>query len=103
MTGDPVILAARARVVASKSQLDASVARAKARLSPRSLAADAVDSATDKAAQVAQSGMQIVKERPGATAAVIGAVGLVLAHTPLLGWAGSLFRRDDATADDDAS
>lgn len=103
MSADPAILAARARVTAAKAQLDASVAQAKAKLSPRSLASDAVDSAADKATRVAQGGLQIARERPGATAAVVGAIALILAHRPLLGWAGALFDRDDATGDDDAS
>lgn len=103
MTADPAILAARARVIASKAQLDASIAQAKDRLSPRSLAADAVDSAAEKASQVAHSGVEIVRERPVATAAVVGAIGLTIAHKPVLGWIASLFGRGDATADSETS
>ena len=106
MTDDAAVLAARAQVEASKLKLDTSVARAKSKLSPASMASDAVDSATDKATQVAQSGLRIARERPGVTAAVAGAVALAFAHKPVFAWIGSLFGRDDtddATADDDAS
>lgn len=100
---DPTILAARARVTASKARLDASMSHAKAKLSPRSLAADAVETATDKATEAAQTGIQIVRDRPATAAALAGAIGLLLARKPLIGWAGSLFGRSDATPGDDAS
>lgn len=103
MTADPTIMAARARLTASKTRLDASVSLAKAKLSPRSLAADAVESATDKAAQVANSGIQIVRDRPATSAAVVGAIGLAIARKPLLRWVNALLGRDDATGDDHTS
>ncbi len=103
MTDDPAILAARAQVIASKTRLDSSIATVKAKLSPRSMAADALESATDKAASVAHGGLQIARERPGAVAAAAGLVALALARKPLFGWVGALFDRSNATADDDAS
>lgn len=103
MTVDPEILAARARVVAARARLDASVTLAKAKLSPRSLASDAVDSAASKASQVAQDGLQIVRDRPATAAAIGGAIALALARKPLIGWAAGLLGRDDATGDDDVS
>lgn len=103
MTDDPTVAAARARALAARTRLDASLAVAKQRLNPRSLAADAVSTATDKATLVAQTGVQAVRERPAIAAAVVGAVGLALAHKPLLGWAADLMGRDDATAGPDTS
>ena len=103
MIRDPAVLAARARVVASKAQLDLAVAHAKVKLSPRALASDAVDSATDKATIVAQNGMQIVRDRPVAAAAIVGAIAVALARKPLFGLAGAMFGRGYATGDDDAS
>ncbi len=106
MTTDPAILAARANALAARARLDASVAVAKQRLNPKALAADAVGTAADKAGAAAQTGMQVVRERPAVAAAVAGAIGLALAHRPILGWAQSLIGRDaadDATAPPPAS
>lgn len=103
MTEDPTVAAARARALAARTRLDASLALAKQRLNPKSLAADAVSSAADKATLAAQTGVQAVKERPAIAAAVVGAVGLALARKPLLGWAADLMGRDDATAASDTS
>jgi ElaB/YqjD/DUF883 family membrane-anchored ribosome-binding protein len=99
MTADVNVLAARAAVVAARARLDASIDIAKQRLSPRSLAGDAVGSARDKAVEVAQTGVQAARDRPIATAAVVGAIGLALARKPVLGWLG--WR--DATRDADES
>lgn len=96
MIEDATVLAARAEVEASKLKLDGSVARAKAKLNPATMASDVVDTATDKAAAMAQTGMQIARDRPGVTAAVAGAVALAFAHKPVFGWIGSLFGRDRA-------
>lgn len=99
MTADPTLIAARARALAARQRLDASLAQAKDRLNPRSLAADAVDGARDKAVEVAQTGLQVARERPAVAAAVVGAIGLVLARKPLAGWVGAHLGRDDATPD----
>ncbi|MBN2972043.1 hypothetical protein JW805_08435 [Roseomonas aeriglobus] len=103
MTEDATILAARARALAARARLDASLAVAKQRLNPKSLAADAVGTAADKASMAAQTSIQAVRERPAIAAAVAGALGLALAHKPLLGWAAGLIGRDDATAAPDTS
>ena len=103
MIDDAAVLAARAQVEASKLRLDTSVARAKSKLSPASMASDAVDTATEKAAQVAQSGLQMARERPGLAAAVAGAVALAFAHKPVFGWIGSLFGCDETSADTDTT
>lgn len=97
MTSDPTVAAARARSIAARARLDASLAVAKQRLNPRTLAADAVGSAADTASAAAQTGIQAVRDRPAAAAAVVGAIGLLLARKPILGWAAGLFGRDDAT------
>lgn len=103
MTADPTLLAARARAAASKAQLDASVAQAKAKLSPRSLASDVVGTAGEKASQVAHTGLQAARDRPAVAAAAVGAIGLVLANKPIRGWIASWFGPSDETAADDAS
>ncbi len=103
MIDDAAVLAARAQVEASKLKLDTSVARAKSKLNPASMASDAVDTATEKATQVAQSGLQMARERPGVAATIAGAVALAFAHKPVFAWIGSMFGRDDAAADADNS
>ncbi|WP_294292819.1 hypothetical protein [uncultured Sphingomonas sp.] len=103
MTDDPTVVAARARALAARARLDASLSVAKQRLNPKSIAADAVGTAADKASLAAQTGIQVVRERPAIAAAVAGALGLALAHKPLLGWATALIGRDDATAASDTS
>ncbi|KQN26168.1 hypothetical protein ASE86_08435 [Sphingomonas sp. Leaf33] len=103
MSEDAVVVAARAKALAARARLDSSLAVARQRLNPKSLAADAVGSAADKASLAAQTGIQAVRDRPAIAAAVAGAVGLALAHKPLLGWAASLLGRDDATASSDTS
>ena len=103
MSADPTILAARARAAASKARLDASIAQAKARLNPKTIASEAVGSASEKASQVAHSGLQAARERPALTAAAVGAVGLLLANKPIRGWIASLVGPADETGDDDAS
>ncbi|WP_326524461.1 hypothetical protein [Sphingomonas sp.] len=99
MTADPALAAARARAIAARARLDASIERAKTRLSPRTLAAGAVETAKDKAFAAAETGLDAVRQRPAVAAAVAGAVGLFLARKPLLG----LFDHDDATADEPTS
>ncbi|MFD1787201.1 hypothetical protein ACFSC3_06430 [Sphingomonas floccifaciens] len=101
MIDDPAVLAARAQALAARAKLDASLDIAKQRLNPRSLAADAMGGAADRASMAAQTGIQAVRERPAIAAAVAGAVGLALARKPILGWATSLMGRDDATTPPD--
>ena len=101
MIDDAAVLAARAQVEASKLKLDTSVARAKSKLNPASMASNAVDTATEKATEVAQSGLQMARERPGVAAALVGAVALAFSHKPVFGWIGSMFGRNEASDDAD--
>jgi len=103
MIDDVTITAARARALAARTRLDASVAHAKARLSPRTLAADAVDSATEKAAGAAQSAVAFARERPAVAATGAGVIALLLARRPLLNLLGFRKRDHDATAEETAS
>ncbi|MBM3928747.1 MAG: hypothetical protein FJ335_09850 [Sphingomonadales bacterium] len=98
MTDDPTLAAARARALAARARLDSSLAVAKHKLNPKALAADAVGSAADRASIAAQTGIQVVRDRPGVAAAVAGAVGLAIAHKPIIGWANALLGRSDATS-----
>ena len=95
MSDDPAILAAEAQVQAARAQLFRTLGEVQERLSPSHLAQDAVDSASQGIASVARKGRDAVRTRPAATAAVAGAVGLVLAR----GWIAGLFKhRPDETA-----
>lgn len=98
MSEDVAISTARARALAARARLDASVAHAKARLSPRTLAAEAVDNAADKAVGAAQSGVQFARDRPAVVAATAGAIGLLLARRPLLNLLGFGPKNSDETA-----
>lgn len=103
MNRDPAVVAARAQCQAARARLDASIAAAKDRLHPRSLAADAVEGAADKAVQVAQNGLDAARERPALSAAIAGALALALFRKPLLGWISRRADNDDATGTDDVS
>lgn len=103
MIHDPNVVAARARALSAKVQLDTSLRHAKSRLNPRSLAADAVDNAADRAMDAAQSGVQIARERPAVAAAAVGAIGLLLARRPILRLFGFGRSADDGTGDDTAN
>ncbi|URW76821.1 hypothetical protein M9980_06405 [Sphingomonas donggukensis] len=84
MTVDPQLLAARVRVASAKSQLDDSLVEARARLSPKALASEAVDGVRTKAGAIASEGVTAVRKRPGIAVAVAGLVGLFLARKPIL-------------------
>jgi ElaB/YqjD/DUF883 family membrane-anchored ribosome-binding protein len=89
------IAEARARSFAAKAQLDRSVAQAKERLSPRSLANHAVDGVKTKAEQIAGDGAAVVKDRPAVAMAAAGVAVLLIVRRPMLRW--WRLRRDKET------
>ncbi|MES2338581.1 MAG: hypothetical protein V4537_10830 [Pseudomonadota bacterium] len=99
MSNTAAIVAARASAVAARARLDASIAAAKQRVTPRALASDAIETARDKAIEAAQTGLTVARDRPGTTAAVAGALALALARKPLMRW----LRWRDETGEDSAS
>ncbi|NML05393.1 hypothetical protein [Sphingomonas sp. G-3-2-10] len=78
--------AARARAVAARTRLNATLADVQERLKPSTLAQDAIGSAAEGALSIARKGAASVRQRPLATAAVAGAIGLVMSR----GWIGEI-------------
>ena len=101
MTANPQELAARARADASRQRLMATVEEAKFRLAPSTIAHNAVDGFKTKANRAvgdlrvkadgalgdlrvqALDGVDTAKRNPGATAAILGLLGLLLLRKPL--------------------
>lgn len=94
MTEAPTVIAARARAVAARQRLTATVAEAKARLSPKAVARSAIDDVKARA----MDGVAAAARHPGTLAAIVGAIGLLLARRPLL----RLVRRDATPGDPDS-
>ncbi|TGX56107.1 DUF3618 domain-containing protein [Sphingomonas gei] len=94
MSTDPDLLAAKAQAQLARTRLFATLGEVQERLKPANLAQNAVESATQGIAATAQKGAEAVRNRPIASAAVAGAVGLFLAR----GWIGKLLRRRNETA-----
>ena len=85
-----------ARIREARQRLFATLGEVQQRLRPSALAQDAIESATAGVATVARKGADAVRKRPAATAAVAGAIGLVMAR----GWILDIFRsrrRNDET------
>ncbi len=89
MKADPNLIAARARSVAARQRLNASVETAKARLSPSSIASDAIDGVKAKATDIASGGADAVRQRPATAVAAVAAIALVLARKPIARLFGS--------------
>lgn len=80
---------AEARIKESRARLLGTLGEVQQRLSPSSLAQDAVDSATASVAAAVRKGTDAVRSRPLAVAGAAGAIGLVLAR----GWIADIFKR----------
>jgi ElaB/YqjD/DUF883 family membrane-anchored ribosome-binding protein len=83
---------AEARIKASRARLLGTIGEVQQRLSPSSLAQDAVESATQSVAAAVRKGTDAVRSRPLAVAGAAGAIGLVLAR----GWIADIFKRKKA-------
>lgn len=86
--GPTDILLAEARSLEARTRLSGTIGQLRQRLRPASLAQDAVDSATQGIASAIRRGAEGVRDRPLATAAFAGAIGLVAAR----GWIFDILR-----------
>lgn len=88
--------AARARALAARARLNDTLGHVQERMKPSTLAHDAIGSAAEGALSIARKGAASVRQRPLATAAVAGAIGLVMSR----GWIGEILgARKKKTAD----
>lgn len=87
---------AEARIRQARARMLGTLGEVQQRLSPSSLAQDAVESATQSVAAAVRKGTEAVRSRPLAVAGAAGAIGLVLAR----GWIADIFkgRKRDETA-----
>ncbi|MEH3039511.1 MAG: hypothetical protein PGN21_05540 [Sphingomonas paucimobilis] len=81
----PTLAAAQADVLVKRARLKASLAEAKHRLSPATIASGVADDLRDKA----EEGVAIVRERPGVVAGVATGIVAFLARKRI----ASLFRK----------
>lgn len=89
------VAAAHDNVEAARNRLFGTLSLVQDRLKPGNLAQDAVESAAVGMMTVARKGADAVRSRPLAAAAVVGAVGLVMAR----GWIGRLIGGRDETSE----
>jgi ElaB/YqjD/DUF883 family membrane-anchored ribosome-binding protein len=80
---------AEARIKQARARMLGTLGEVQQRLSPSSLAQDAVESATQSVAAAVRKGTDAVRSRPLAVAGAAGAIGLVLAR----GWIADIFKR----------
>lgn len=79
MSASPELVAARARAAAARARLLATVAEAKARLNPATIASSAIEDVKERA----RDGVAKAADSPGTVAAVTGGVLLFLFRRPL--------------------
>lgn len=79
----PEILAARKQAELAKRSMIATASELQRRLKPSTIAGNAWEGVTEKAADVADGAVEAVKARPAAASAAVGAVALFLARRPL--------------------
>lgn len=94
MSTDPALLSAEAQARAARTRLFATLGEVQQRLKPSNLAQNAVETAAQGVASTARKGVEAVRSRPFAAAAIAGTVGLVFAR----GWIADLLRRRNETA-----
>lgn len=80
----PAPTPAEARASAARARLTATLAMLQARLSPKALALEALNSALDKGREAAQTSVETVKRHPVAFSAMIAAIGVFLARRPIV-------------------
>ncbi|WP_294322746.1 hypothetical protein [uncultured Sphingomonas sp.] len=81
----PSLAAAQADVLVKRARLKASLAEAKHRLSPATIASGVADDLRDKA----EEGVAVIRERPGVAAGVATGIVALLARRRIIG----LFRK----------
>ena len=94
----PEILAARKQAELARRNLMATAGELQRRLKPSTLASNAWEGVTDKAANVADGAVEAVKTRPVAASAAVGALTLFLARSPIRSALSWLFaKKPDGT------
>ena len=94
MTGEaPDLISARIEAERAREQLMGTAHRLQARISPGNLAHNAWQGAKDKGADLAETAVDVVRNRPLAATGVVAALTLFLAREPLLDLAGRLTKR----------
>ena len=83
MTAEKQLVAARATVERSQSDLLATVAEIKSRLAPANLASDAWSSVKQKGSQASGQGLKAVTEHPGPAGGAVLALALFFLRGPL--------------------
>ena len=93
MKDSPEIVAARVEVDRSRSRLMSTAHELQDRLSPRALARNTWQGATEKGADIAENTVDAVKARPFTTTGVMAAITMFLAREPLIDLAGKVVGR----------
>jgi hypothetical protein len=86
----PEVVAARINAERARGKMMDSAREVQLRLSPATIANNAWSDAKVRGADIAEQAVGAVKQRPGITGAVIGALTLFLAREPLMEMAGDL-------------
>jgi hypothetical protein len=96
MSDSDEVALAEVRAQVAKQRLFATIGDVQDRLSPRTLAQDAIDGLKEGTAFVGMIGVEAARRRPGIAVTATGLIALLLARKPL----AKLFRSDnnDATA-----
>jgi hypothetical protein len=89
----PEILQAKRQAELARRNALATASELQRRLKPSTLASNAWEGVTDKAADVSNGAVEAVKARPVAASAAVGAVTLFLVRSPLRSILSRLFRR----------
>jgi hypothetical protein len=89
----PEILQAKRQAELARRNALATASELQRRLKPSTLASNAWEGVSDKAADVSNGAVEAVKARPVAASAAVGAVTLFLVRSPLRSILSRLFRR----------
>jgi len=95
---DSAIVEARANVERTRARLIDTARELQERISPRTLARDAWDSAKERGAGLAEDAVDAVRKRPMVAGGVIAALALFLGRDPILDYASKLMNGKDEPA-----
>jgi hypothetical protein len=93
------IIRARSEAELARRRLSTTLGDLQTRLSPGTLASNAWEGVKDKSGELAEDAVEAVKSRPVASGAVIGAVLLFLARSPIKSAASRLFGSEHKQTD----
>jgi hypothetical protein len=85
------IIRAKAEAELARQRLTTTIGDVQTRLSPGTLANNAWEGVKDKSGEIADDAVEAVKARPVASGAVLGAVLLYMARSPIKSAAARLF------------